>query len=62
MIQDPYALGGDDNAPREKRRWVSVVVPNPSRGRRLALLVGHPQCDMAKNHKSSRERIATVCL
>jgi L,D-transpeptidase YbiS len=40
MIQDPYALGGDDNAPREKRRWVSVVVPNPSRGRRLALLVG----------------------
>ncbi|HJQ98174.1 MAG TPA: L,D-transpeptidase [Candidatus Polarisedimenticolaceae bacterium] len=38
MIQDPFALGED--TPPERRRWVSVVVPNPSRGRRLALLVG----------------------
>ena len=38
MIQDPFTLGED--TPPERRRWVSVVVPKPSRGRRLALLVG----------------------
>lgn len=31
---------GNDETPQERRRWVSVVVPKPPRGRPVALLVG----------------------
>src|SRR5262245_47750972 len=37
MNEYPFA---NDETPPERRRWVSVVVPGPSRGRRVALLVG----------------------